>query len=142
MTKQSITRERHLEIRWIGDESTERAVLVAIGKQDVADGVAAGVYERWMQIPARQEAEARKALIDSGATLLEPSDRMGDSRSQSSQLIGLDKASWGVGYRAGLADNPQSCPPALDGLSYWSGVIEGKAAREKEFDRETEKIVR
>jgi ribosome modulation factor len=45
--------------------------------------------------------------------------------------ITQDPASWQAGYNAGMSgQNPQTCPPEVpDSLAFWSGVIEGKAAR-------------
>jgi hypothetical protein len=65
------TRERHVEIRWMGDEKTESALLRSLGLDDVKEA-ASGYCERWMSIPARQSTVAIKALTASGACVLEP----------------------------------------------------------------------
>jgi hypothetical protein len=44
---ETISSERRIEIRWTGDEVTERAVLDILGVDD-AD-IATGNYERWTQ---------------------------------------------------------------------------------------------
>jgi ribosome modulation factor len=41
----------------------------------------------------------------------------------------MDRAAWQAGYAAGLEGRSSSTPPGLDGLSFISGYIEGKAAR-------------
>ncbi len=47
-----------------------------------------------------------------------------------------DQASWMAGYKAGLSGfPPNEPPPGVDRLSYISGVIEGKAAREQDVVR-------
>ena len=64
-------RERHIEIRWIGDETTEAALLRSIGLEDLKD-VAPGCCERWLSVPARKSDAALKALATSGACILKP----------------------------------------------------------------------
>lgn len=48
--------------------------------------------------------------------------------------IEQDKASWDAGYKAGLAGGVPHCPMEFDGLSFWSGVIEGKAAKQEALE--------
>lgn len=69
MTK--VSRERHVEIRWIGDEKSEAAMLEAIGLSDIGKP-ASGLCERWMQVAARKKDAALEALKASGAKVLEP----------------------------------------------------------------------
>jgi hypothetical protein len=45
--------------------------------------------------------------------------------------VTIDPASWDIGYQAGVAGDPKSCPEGVDGFSFWSAVIGGKAARQK-----------
>jgi hypothetical protein len=45
--------------------------------------------------------------------------------------IQQDLTSWQIGFEAGLAGQAPPTPPDMDGLSYQSGVIEGKAARQR-----------
>lgn len=47
----------------------------------------------------------------------------------------LEKSSWDAGYKAGLAGQSSLPPPGVDGLSYASGFIEGKAARQMKVAR-------
>jgi hypothetical protein len=42
-----------------------------------------------------------------------------------------DLVSWQAGYAAGQAGQAPPTPPDMDGLSYQSGVIEGKADRQR-----------
>jgi len=65
------SREKHVEIRWIGDEKTEAALLRALGLDNLGE-VAPGDCERWMSVPVRKSSAALKALAASGARLLEP----------------------------------------------------------------------
>ncbi len=60
-------REKYVEILWKGNATTEAALLRALG-WDYKD-VPEGNRERWIRIPARQEAASRKALEDSGARM-------------------------------------------------------------------------
>lgn len=64
-------RERHVEIRWVGDETTETALLRSLGLEDMPEA-ASGCCERWMSIPIRQSPVALKALLDAGARILKP----------------------------------------------------------------------
>jgi hypothetical protein len=50
---------------------------------------------------------------------------------ESTPRITQDPASWQAGYNAGMSGHvPHRTPPEVaDGLAYWAGVIEGKAAR-------------
>lgn len=66
-----VSRERHVEIRWIGDEKTESALLQSIGLEDVGKP-ASGLCERWMQVAATKKDIALEALKASGAKVLEP----------------------------------------------------------------------
>jgi hypothetical protein len=66
-----VSREKYIELRWIGDEHTENALLRSLGLDDVKEA-ASGYCERWMSIPARQSTVALEALADSGARMLEP----------------------------------------------------------------------
>lgn len=57
---------------------------------------------------------------------------LGHARDKDSGFkVTQDKESWEAGYQAGLKGNPRVCPSGFDELSFWSGVIEGKAARRK-----------
>jgi hypothetical protein len=52
--------------------------------------------------------------------------------------IEQDSDSWQAGYNAGMAVDPGPCPAWIaDRLAYATGLIEGKAARERarQFDR-------
>jgi hypothetical protein len=42
-----------------------------------------------------------------------------------------DQKDWQKGYDAGVAGKPGAVPRGVDGLSWTSGYVEGKAAREK-----------
>jgi len=43
-----------------------------------------------------------------------------------------DRAAWAAGYAAGQASQwVPPTPPGMDALSYWAGVVEGKAARQE-----------
>ena len=64
-------RKRHVEIRWVGDETTEQAFLAALGHKNI-DPVKVGVCERWMRVPERKAENALKALANSGARILKP----------------------------------------------------------------------
>lgn len=66
-----VSRERHVEIRWEGDEKTEAALLRAIDLKGMPDP-APGYYERWMSIPERKRDAALQALKKTGAHLLKP----------------------------------------------------------------------
>jgi hypothetical protein len=65
------SREKHIEVRWVGDEKTEVAFLRAIGRDDAGE-VAKGSRERCMRIPAKKSAAALQALTASGARVLNP----------------------------------------------------------------------
>lgn len=67
-----VTRDRRVEIRWLGDESTEEALLRSIGLVMGMNAVAPGHCERWMSVPARQSAAALAALARAGARILRP----------------------------------------------------------------------
>ncbi len=71
-TMPEVKRERHVEIRWVGDDATERAFLDAVGLTDREATGKGLVLERWMQIPERKAAAAREALTKSGARVLTP----------------------------------------------------------------------
>jgi hypothetical protein len=44
--------------------------------------------------------------------------------------VSLDSKSWSAGYKAGRTGRPTHTPPlGIDGLSWYSGVIEGKVDR-------------
>ncbi len=65
-------RNRHVEIRRVGDETTEQAFLAALGHKNI-DPIKVGVCERWMRVPPERKAEdALKALANSGARVLKP----------------------------------------------------------------------
>jgi len=68
---EKISRERQIEIRWLGDEKTESALLKSIGLQDI-DDIASGYCERWLSVPVRKSEVALKALKKSGARVLKP----------------------------------------------------------------------
>jgi hypothetical protein len=55
------TRERHITLKWTGDESTEAALLKAVGLSDL-DPAPGGICDRWMAIPERHIVEAISAL--------------------------------------------------------------------------------
>ena len=67
---ETISSERRIEIRWTGDEVTERAVLYILGVDD-AD-IATGNYERWTQIPARLAGVVCIAIEAAGGQVVEP----------------------------------------------------------------------
>jgi len=46
-------------------------------------------------------------------------------------MIKQDKQSWNKGRADAMRGLPSKCPEGLDGLSYLSGYIEGKAQRAK-----------
>jgi hypothetical protein len=60
------TRERHITIRWTGDESTEAALLKAVGLSCLPP-VPGGECERWMAISERHMTVAIAALEGAGA---------------------------------------------------------------------------
>ena len=65
------TREKRTEIRWLGDENTENALLGSLGLEMPKDA-APGYCERWLSVPVRQLDTALKALATSGARVLKP----------------------------------------------------------------------
>ena len=50
---------------------------------------------------------------------------------QNAPAVQIDPASWESGYNAGLTGKPGRLPEGKDGLSFFSGLIEGKADRSK-----------
>ena len=52
--------------------------------------------------------------------------------------IVIHEASYEQGWADGGAGREMSVPHGVDGLSYWSGYIEGKAGREREKEKEGE----
>jgi len=47
-------------------------------------------------------------------------------------MIEQDKKAWELGYQAGLEGKATTPPPpGVDGVAFYSGVIEGKADRSK-----------
>ena len=61
---------------------------------------------------ARRQAEYRKRKQAAG---------------MSQRLVWVEDKAWQAGFDAGLAKQPNACPDGLDGLSWISGYIEGKA---------------
>jgi hypothetical protein len=59
-----VTRELRTEIRWIGDEHSEAAVLKVLGYSDI--DVADSVYERWMRVPVSLADAVRSAILQAG----------------------------------------------------------------------------
>jgi hypothetical protein len=59
------TRERHITIRWTGDETTEKALLDVLHIWHLK--IAPGNCDRWMSIPARFLDAAKAALEAAGA---------------------------------------------------------------------------
>lgn len=49
-------------------------------------------------------------------------------------LISLDCLSWDAGFIDGEKGKPHNVPAGVDGLSYASGFIEGKAKRQKTLE--------
>ncbi len=48
-------------------------------------------------------------------------------------FVKQDEESWDAGYKAGLAGEPTDQPPkGVDRLSWYSGVIEGQAHRNRD----------
>lgn len=65
------SRERHIEIRWVGDEKTEAALLRCL-ELDALGQIAPGDCKRWISVPVRKSSAALKALAASGARVLDP----------------------------------------------------------------------
>ncbi len=65
-----ITREQRVEIRRTVDERSEAAALEAIGCP--ALGMAAGIHERWMRVPASRVKGARAAIVEAGGKVFKP----------------------------------------------------------------------
>ena len=49
----------------------------------------------------------------------------------------IHDASWGAGYQAGFEGRSVKEPPGVDGLSFWSGYIEGKAKSDERENNRT-----
>ena len=46
-------------------------------------------------------------------------------------MIKQDPTAWEAGYKAGLSGQATTAPPGVDGVAWYSGLIEGKADRSK-----------
>ena len=51
--------------------------------------------------------------------------------------IRQDPKAWQAGYEAGQAGKTPPLPPGVDGLAFYSGVIEGQAVRGKNIRKES-----
>jgi hypothetical protein len=65
----SVSRQRTTQIRWIGNEQSEAALLAVLDRpMQPAEG---GLCERWMRIPERKLGEAIVAIELAGGEVIE-----------------------------------------------------------------------
>lgn len=63
-------RERHVDVRWFGDNASEAAVMEYLKIEDVQDEQPIWECERWISVPVSQAGAVRAIIYQAGGRLL------------------------------------------------------------------------